>query len=55
MQHDGQRMYDVFNTINLRFSFVKTFVNFVVEFYHEGHKEYTKGTKSKTPIIGEVE
>jgi hypothetical protein len=34
---------------------VKTFVNFVVEFYHEEHKEYTKGTKAKTPVIGEAE
>jgi hypothetical protein len=48
----------LFNAINLHFSFVyfvKTFVNFVVEFYHEEHKEYTKGTKSKTPVIGEAE
>jgi hypothetical protein len=31
------------------------FVNFVVKFYHEEHKEYTKGTKSKTTVIGEAE
>jgi hypothetical protein len=34
---------------------VKIFVNFVVEFYHEEHKEYTKDTKSKTPVIDEAE
>jgi hypothetical protein len=47
-ENHGILLNTLSSTINLRFSFVsfvKIFVNFVVEFYHEEHKEYTKGTK----------